>query len=278
MRKIAICLLAMAFILITVMPVLAQDRQLRQHHSIEIEVECLETAMDILRGLNGYNLDSSVFLHESGRQGAQRWGHFTRRVDYWAYAHVQDALRDLGDVIYESQNAHFLGTQIIDADARIAALTQEIERLSIMLAGSESLDVLIAIDARLSQVAMERNRVIGTRNVLAAQAASPVIHINLLEVPEGRPEVVPDRFGSRVAGTFMASLRITGTVAGHLLVFAARVSIPALIYAALLFAAVYIGLKIKRRQAGTPVLEMADMPVEETMQEPAWVGDKEGEK
>jgi len=182
-------------------------------------------------------------------------------------------LRGMGDVVFESQDAHFLGAQIVDADARIIALTQEIDRLSVMLAASDSLDVLIAIDARLSQVTMDRNRVIGTRNVLAAQAASPVINITLIEIPEGRPEVVPDRFGARVAAMFMASLRTTGAVVGHITVFVARVSVPVLIYAALIFVVVYVGLKIKKRKANAAVEVEADYSMDVT-----GADDTEGEK
>ena len=248
MRKTVVCLLVAAMFLLAAIPVSANDRQLRQQHTIEIEVECLETATDIIRGLNGYNLSASVFLYESGRHGAERWGMFERRVDYWAYSHVQEVLRGLGDVVNESQNALFLGAEIMDADARIAALTQEMERLAIMLAASENLNVLISIDARLSQVALDRNSVIGTRNVLAAQAANPVISIRLLEIPEGRPPVAPDRFGSRVTGTFMRSLRTTGAGLGHFLVFVTRVSIPVVIYAGLALLMIYGYVKYKRRQ------------------------------
>ena len=257
-RKIAVCFLVMAFVVLAAVPVYAQDRQLRQHHTIEIEVECLYAATEVIRGLNGYNLEASVFLNESFRHGAQRWGAFERRVEYWAYSHVQEVLRGLGDVVYESQSALFLGAQIMDADARITALTQEMERLSVMLAASDNLNVLITIDSRLSQVALERNQVIGTRNVLIAQAANPVINIRLHEIPEGRPAVMPDRFGSRVADMFMLSLRTTGTVLGHMLVFAARVFIPVLVFAGLALPVVYVCLKARKRRKETFVFQMAD--------------------
>jgi len=289
--------MAMVFVLIMAMPVSAQDRQLRQVHSIEIEVECLEMAVEVIRGLNGYNLEASVFLNESLRHGAERWGMFERRVDYWAYAHVQEVLRGLGDVVNESQNALFLGAQIVEADALITALTQEMERLAAMLAASDSLDVLMAIDSRLSQVTLDRNSAIGTRNVLAAQAANPVINIILNEIPEGRPPVVPDRFGSRVSGTFMTSLRTTGEVLGHMLVFVARVSVPAVIYAALAFVAIYGCVKYKRKRSGVLALQTvgaesrgehsaltAAYGPETTAEswiippEPAVVDEKEGEK
>lgn len=280
MRIFVVCLLLIAFVMLIAVPVSAQDRQLRQHHSIEIEVECLDAAMEIIRGLNGYNLESSVFSHETVRRGVERRAFITRRLDYWAFGHVQDVLRDMGDVLFETENAHFLGAQIMDADARIAALTQEIERLSIMLAASDSLDVLISIDARLSQVILERNSVIGTRNVLISQVTSPIININMFEISEGRPEVVPPRFVTRVTENFTASLRATGVVLSHLLVFLTRVSIPLLIYISILLVVVYIGFSIKKRQGKALALKMADTNISadafET--EPAEADETEGQQ
>ncbi|MCL2404676.1 MAG: DUF4349 domain-containing protein [Defluviitaleaceae bacterium] len=259
MRKAVVCLLAVVFILLYCTRISAQDRQLRHHHSIEIEVECLDIATDIIMGLNGYNLESSVFLHEADRRhfGSQRSAFFMRRVDYWAFGHVQEALRGLGEVHFETENAQFLGAQIVDAEARIVALTQEIERLSIMMAASDSLDVLIAIDARLSQVTLERNSVIGTMNVLMTQAANPVITISIHETLGERPRAVPPGFGSRITDSFMGSLRATGDVIGNFLVFFARAIIPLLIYVALALLAIWVCFRVKRKRASKQVLAAA---------------------
>jgi len=268
--------MAMIFALLITVPVSAQGRQLRQHHSIEIEVECLETATEIIRGLNGYNLESSVFLHESPHdRGAWRSASFVRRVDYWAFAHVQDVLRGMGEVHFETENAQFLGAQIMDLDARLAALTQEIERLSIMMAASDSLDVLIAIDVRLSQVTWERNNVIGTRNMLLAQVASPVINIWINEAMGERPEPARAGFGSRVVDSFMDSLSATGTVAGNFLVFIARVFIPFMVYAVLALILIWVCIAVRRRRAARPMLAVAGTPLEST-EEWATVSDEAG--
>ncbi|MCL2378832.1 MAG: DUF4349 domain-containing protein [Defluviitaleaceae bacterium] len=266
MRKIAVCFLILVLAMLVSVPVLAQDRQLRQHHSIDIEVECLDAAMEIIRGLNGYNLEASVILHESPHdRGAQRGAFFVRRVDYWAFRHVQYVLRDMGEVHFETENAYFLGAQILDTDARITALTQEIERLSIMMAASDSLDVLIAIDARLSQVMLELNGVIGTRNVLISQAANPVIHINLSETMGERPEIVPPGFGFRVVNSFMGSLRTTGVVGGNLLVFFVRVFIPLIVFGAFGLVVVWVCVKLKRKRVGAPVPVVADRDIVASM-------------
>ena len=249
MRLIVGCILAVAFIVIIAVPVSAQDRPFRQTHTIEIEVECLDTATEIIRELDGHNLNKSVFSNEMyvrnvGRPGftrvVERRANFTRRVDRRHFRHVQEVLRGLGEVVNESENAQFLGAQIMDVEVRLAAISQEIERLSVMMAASTSLDVLIAIDIRLGQLNWERNSLMGQRNVLLTHAASPVIHIWLVEPPEDLPEFVPPGFGGRVAESFGDSLWGTLTAAGNLLVFIVRISIPAVIFCVVLAFGVFV--------------------------------------
>jgi len=224
-RLIGTIILAALTILLTT-PVSAQDRPFKQTHSIEIEVECMDTATEIIRGLNGYNLDSSIFLHEQFGRTPQRRANFTRRVDAFAFRHVQEVLRSLGEVISEHEHAQFLGAHIMDVDARLEAISQEIDRLTLMMAASDSLDVLITIDSRLSQLIWERNGLIGRRNVLNSQVQSPVITIRLFEAQEELPEPEQQGFGSRVGERFSASWRNTLRGAGNLLVFLIRISIP----------------------------------------------------
>ena len=224
MRLLTGCLIFITCAILFALPVSAENRQ--QTHSIELEVECLDTAMEVIHGLNGYNLESAMFVNEVFNRSPQRVATFTRRVDNWAFRHAQEALRGLGEVLFEVENARFLGGELADVEVRLSALSQEIDRLTVMMAASDSLEVMIAIDIRLSQVTLERNRLIGRRNVLQVQAASPIIHIWMVETPEDMPDPAPPGFGSRVAESFGASWRSIRDFAGNLLVFIVRISIP----------------------------------------------------
>ena len=277
MRFIIGCLLLIACAVLIVVPVSAQSRPLRQTHSIVIEVECVEAALEIIRELNGYNLESSVYMQEFFGRSPQRRANFTRRVEGWAFRHVQEVLRSLGEVQSETENAHFLGAQIMDVEARLVAISQEIERLSTMMAVSDSLDVLITIDQRLSQVTQERNQLIGRRNLLQAQAANPVIFIQLFEIPEDWPAPVPTGFGSRVANSFTDSWRGTRNVVANMLVFFVRVSIPLLVLCIWVSIAFVIYFRIKRRQA----IPEGAIPLKPPMMEEVvipFIGSDEAEK
>ncbi|MCL2216801.1 MAG: DUF4349 domain-containing protein [Defluviitaleaceae bacterium] len=255
----AVCVLAVA------VPVLAssppQGRRLRQTHMIELEVECLETATAVIRDMNGYNLESSVFMVQQFGQGEfVRRANFTRRVDAWAFRHVQEVLRGLGEVTFETENAQHLGAQLMNTEIRLLAANQEIERLTLMMAASDTLNVLIAIDSRLSQVMWERDHLIGTRNLLLSQANSPVVTIWLTEAQEDRPVPVPPTFGSRVADSFLDSWNSLRSNAAGLLVFIVRVALPVVIWAAVLTVVGLVIFRVYKRKRVCKIALVASPP------------------
>lgn len=278
MRFIVGCVAALALVFMWHVSVSASESRLRQTHVIEIEVECLETAADIIRELNGYNLDSSVSFTEMPLVN-DPWGwrvrqaNYTRRVERWAFRHVQEVLRSLGDVVFETERAQNLDAELNDIEVRLASVLREIERLSIMMAASGSLEVLIAIDGRMSQLAWERDWLIGRRNVLLSQAASPVINIIVTEIPEDFVPPTPPSFASRVGDAFMGSLRGMRNGVGNFLVFLARVSIPAAIWIVIVGALGLVTFRVSKRVlarghsplavgAGAGTLSMDDSPIE----------------
>ena len=258
MRLFAGCLLIIACSLLFALPVTARDRQLRQTYSIELEVECLDVAMEIIRGLDGYNLESDMFVDVIWGRSPQRRATYTRRVDERVFRHIQEVLRGMGEVHFESENAHFLGAQLMDVEARLAALNQEIERLTMMMAASDSLDVLIAIDFRLSQVTWERNRLMGSRNVLISQMASPVIHILLMETPTDLPPPETPGFIRRVADSFGDSWRGTRNFASNLLVFIVRISMPLVALGIIIVPVAFVVYRVVRRRRLLPLKSETD--------------------
>ena len=202
------------------------DHYFQQTHHIEIEVECIQSAMEIIRELNGYNLESNVFLHENQSHNPHNQADIVRKVEGWAFRHVQADLRNLGIVHSESERAQSLGSHIMILDTRLTSISQEIDRLTILMAASDTLNLLLTIETRLNQLVGERNDLIGSRNVLISQAENPVITIRLFEtLLEPQPED-PVGFGGRVATRFLSSWRGTTSAVVNVFVFLVRVSVP----------------------------------------------------
>lgn len=242
MRKVAIAVCLAA--IFAAFPVAAYAREMGRHHTISIEVECIEAAREVINSLNGHNLHSNLELAQRGWRNAQ----ITRVVDEWAFRHVQEVLRGLGEVTSESENAWHLGGAILETETRITVLNREIERLTAMLVASDSLEVLIAVNDRLSWVSRDRDGQIGRRNLLISQVNSPVIDIFLSEPPAYVPAPPPDTFGERVAHRFRMSLQNTRRVTGNALVFFARASLQIVFLAAVGGAATVAVLKIRKKR------------------------------
>ena len=226
MRLVFKCIMACIFIFaIPVSADASTERHLSRHYSIGIEVECIETTRELINQLNGYNLDSSAYFGDF-----QRNAYFTRRVDDAMFRHVQAALREMGEVLHESEHAYHVGAEIMNIETRISVLEQEMERLSLMMAASDSLNVLIAVNDRLSDVSRDRDLLIGRKTVLNSEINNPIINIQLSETPEEPEKPIPASFGGRVSRAFLNSWEKTQQIAGNTLVWFAGSIIPLLIW------------------------------------------------
>jgi len=230
MRTIFGCIAAMFCVVVFSNYVYAnQDRPLRQNYTISIVVECVETATEIIRDLPGYNLDLATNFNEW-----QRTAEFRRRVHSDTLRYVQAVLRDLGEVINESENAQHLGTGIMDLDVRIIAANQELERLTALMAASTSLDVLIAVNDRINTVARNRDDLIGHLNVLMVDSQGPIVNITLVEHLPGRPAPSPEGFGARIRESFGSSFRNSRNAAATFAVGVVRVFLPLTVWVVIL--------------------------------------------
>jgi hypothetical protein len=146
------------------------------------------------------------------------------------FRHVQDVLRELGEVVSETEHSYCFTSEILNLETRILVLSQEMERLSLMMAASDSLEILIAVNDSLSRVSRERDNLSGRRRLLTGQSASPIINIMLFEPPLIQPPPVPRTFGERVSRSFLNSWENTIYTGGNLLEFLALISVPLVIW------------------------------------------------
>jgi len=224
------CLLGAVFVfLFSPMPVTATgERLMFRQYTVEILVDCIDEAVAILRELPGVDVRADITGFEGSRQAF-----FSRRVEAWAFNHVQAVLRELGEVVLENEHARHLRADILFLDTRIRVLTEEMNRLMLLMAGSDSLWVLMAVDNQLSHVSRERDRLMGQRNRLTNDAETALVQIWLSEDIEVlRP--TPPGFGQRMADAFTGTWAALLRGGGHLLVFLARVGIPLVIWVVVL--------------------------------------------
>ena len=239
MKRKWLCLLVALAALFLPMGVVA-ERRMGQTYSITIEVDCLETAVGIMRALPGHDLHLNL---------SQTQASFHRRVDAWAFRHMQEALRELGTIIRENEHARHLGAELSQVETRIAVLEQEMARLTVLMAASVTIDVLSAVDMQWAQVSRNRDWYIGRRNVLAEQARTATLDITLTElyVPV---EPVEERigFGRRVGDSFLASWNAVLGIGGDMIVLAARIGIPLVLWLVLPGTAAVVAVRQAKRR------------------------------
>ena len=195
------------------------------HHQvfeIEILVECVEEAIAAINGFSGQNTWANASFNEWGSSAS-----FSRRVEPAAYARVKAALRGLGDVRHENERTSSLAAEVLDLQARIAASTTEIERLTTMMANSADLQVLIAVDGRLSQVMFRRDEYQGRLNAINSTTAMPLVNITVWDNPAAlEPEPAILTFGERLSEQFVGSAISMMEFGADVLVFISHVIIP----------------------------------------------------
>ena len=128
----------------------------------------------------------------------------------------------LGTVDSVSVNAHDATTQVVDLDARIAALQASIDRMLVLLAQAERIDDLLAIETQLSTRQAELDSLTAQRAWLGDQVAMSTVTVNLSPATT-LPDVDAAGFLSGLRSgwaAFVSAIAVGVTALGFLLPFA----------------------------------------------------------
>jgi hypothetical protein len=192
---------------------------------ITIRVENVEDTLEDIRRLAGQNLTSSVQLGEQGFS----WAHFERRVPAAAMQQTMQTLRGLGEVLGENESTFYLGREIRDLEARLAANSLEIQRLLILMGNAANLNILMTIDGNLARAERERDDLIGRLNYLNNTAGQPYIIIHLAEVSPIMPLRVDEpapTFWQRLGNSFTGSVSVIVAAFEYFVVFLTLAALP----------------------------------------------------
>jgi len=220
MRKFALAVLCV-FILTQPLIISADYQRIL---TINLHVECVEAAANAVRAMAGHSISEDVNFNPQGG-----FAQFTRRVPSGSFAQVQAELRTLGEIISENESITHMDAELTRLQATLTANSQELERLMELMERATTLDMIIAIDARLSDAEWERDNLRGRVNSITEQSASPIMHINFWENPPEPVPLPPDGFGERVTHSFMRSLNGFISFMQGVAVLLAYLSVPLVI-------------------------------------------------
>jgi hypothetical protein len=134
---------------------------------------------------------------------------------------------DLGTVDSLSVNAQDVTQQVVDLDARIAALQASIQRMNELLAEAERIEDLLAIETQLSARQAELDSLVAQREWLGTQVAMSSVTVSLSPSTELAAVDAPGFWSGLASGwaAFVAFLGILVTAAGFVLPFALVVAV-----------------------------------------------------
>jgi hypothetical protein len=127
----------------------------------------------------------------------------------------------LGTVDSVNVNAQDVTTQVVDLDARIAALTASIDRMTQLMAQASRIEDLLAIETQLSQRQSELDSLTAQRTWLADQVAMSTITISLSPLTEITEVDAPGFLSGLQSGwaAFVSIIMVAITAIGFVLPF-----------------------------------------------------------
>ena len=195
-----------------------------------------------VNGNTRYNEDGSTTV-------VNRWGYYVVRIPSAKFSAFMQLADGIGNVISSSRTAENVTSQYTDYEARLSSLYIQEERLLDMLEESGDLESLIQLEARLSEVRSEIERIERNLRDLDQRLAYSTVTLELQEVEIYTPTVAVQRtFGEKMADALSDGWRSFVRGLQNFLV-SLTYSLPTLILLAVIaVAAVIVVLRLRRRR------------------------------
>lgn len=194
---------------------LPTDRKLIRTISMEAETEDLTTLTDALvqriSALGGY-------VEAKEQYNGSRYGGYIRRNLHMvvripadqADAFVEQVSQQ-ANVVSSSENVDDVTLQYVDTESKVKALETEQDRLLALLEQAETLEEILKIEDRLTQVRYELERYASQLRTLDNQVTYATIRLNITEVKEYTPVVEEEPTAwQRITKGFRRSLENIG--------------------------------------------------------------------
>jgi len=232
---------------VSVVPSGASAEKNMRRSNIRIQCDDLSMALNIINGLPGYSTESSVRYYESGIDAYGR-AEITRRTDEYTYEHAMNVLRSLGTVESETESQVSYTSEHYEQSIYLNNVRAEIERLSILLEKSESLDNVIFIESRISDLMWRMDSYRGRLNEIEGMTQSFYINITIRADAPYEPEIEKAPFAERLSEAFTWSVDAARSIMEGSAIFISRVAVPAIVFGALAAICVLIYKKVGRNK------------------------------
>lgn len=234
-----------------------QNQKLIRTLYLDAETENMDALLPAIDGriaeLGGYVEAREVSNDSLYSQSGYRWASLTIRIPAENLDTFVDHVSESSNITSNRETTEDVTLKYIATESRITALETEQTRLLELLAKAETMNDLLLIESRLTEVRTELEQVTSTLRLYDNLVNYGTIHLYLTQV-EQYTEPEPETFWERIGSGFVESLQGLGTFLLELLIFLI-VSLPYLIPIGgivILVIVLYKRHKKKKSQGPTP--------------------------
>lgn len=190
---------------------LPAGRKLIRTVNMYVETDDFDTLLTGIRtrinDLGGYIESSDVSGQRTNRQGTPipRSAHFTIRVPSSKLDSFTTSVEEGANVINKSENTRDVTLQYSDIESRKKSLTIEQERIWALLEKADSLESVIALEERLSEIRYELESMESQLRLYDNQVDYSTVELSIDEVTVYTP-TSPETVGERIRNGFARSL------------------------------------------------------------------------
>ena len=241
---------------------LPENRKLVQTVNMTAETENLDTVLQQIDSrmaeLGGYIQSSNVQNGSAYSDKRTRTAEITVRIPAKSLDSFVDKVAEISNIVSSRKTVEDITLNYVATESRMKALQTEEARLLELLAQAKTMDDLLTVEKRLTEVRTELEKVTSALRVFDNQVNYATIYLNVKEVKEYTPVEEPETVWERIGTGFMNSLKGLGNFFKELFVFVIVVS-PYLIIMGLI-ALVVVTVNKHRKRKKSAKEEKQDTP------------------
>ncbi len=162
------------------------EKKLIYSGSMTIETKTFDETDALIRNrlneVKGYIASEYEYIRNDGRDNSHRYKTMTLRVPTEHYQSFIDALSGECRVISRSSSVDDITSEYYDVSAQIEALEMQQERLLAMMAEALTIEDMIAVEARITQVQNDLNRLKTRKKGMDTDVDYSILNISMEEV------------------------------------------------------------------------------------------------
>jgi hypothetical protein len=225
----------------------AENRKVIKTADLNVEVENITSAQkqvqDLVEATGGFIADLEVQVYSATRTDAT----IVARVPSAKFREAYDAIKQLGDVKRDHVGGQDVTEEYMDLESRIANKQVQENRLREMFAQAKTIEDLLAVEARLTEVRGEIESLQGRLRYLKDRVGFSTITITLYQLGEA-PVEEPEgwKIGYHIKGAFNGLL---GAIRGLIIALIYILISGAVVWIPLLLIVLWIRRAVRRRHA-----------------------------